>query len=280
MTLITTHPSNGGVSDDGLLRPPRDLPEDKRVRNWWYKPSSLRMANSSSNSRLSCSSEETLEVADNVSSLKVEFGRRDVSDDNPVVSAGTFIFIQMEEVFVFVKLGNWDSSAGINGLESLYPSLSQLEPSAPKLPGFFIQTNWLSVFPVKPLWNLFNTLAINQREFLALGEDPRVLMATSSSIIMDSTVISDLKPTLYSGNFVEEGLFSKTMYANRPGWDFTDVNDCRAYHAANHSFPGHCNSTWDGFLCWPLTRPGTEASQPCPANVKGILKESKKIINK
>lgn len=63
------------------------------------------------------------------------------------------------------------------------------------------------------------------------------------------------------------------MYADRPGWDFTDVNDCRAYHAANHSFPGHCNSTWDGFLCWPLTQPGTQASQPCPANVKGILKE-------
>lgn len=48
---------------------------------------------------------------------------------------------------------------------------------------------------------------------------------------------------------------------------------------SSYLLSGHCNSTWDGFLCWPLTQPGTQASQPCPANVKGILKESKRTSN-
>ena len=38
------------------------------------------------------------------------------------------------------------------------------------------------------------------------------------------------------------------------------------------SILGFCNSTWDGFLCWPFTPPGVEAKQLCPENVKGILR--------
>ena len=38
---------------------------------------------------------------------------------------------------------------------------------------------------------------------------------------------------------------------------------------------GYCNSTWDGFLCWPFTAPGSLAQQLCPENVKGILRGRK-----
>ena len=38
---------------------------------------------------------------------------------------------------------------------------------------------------------------------------------------------------------------------------------------------GFCNATWDGFLCWPLTPAGSTPRQPCPAAVKGILRDSK-----
>ena len=40
---------------------------------------------------------------------------------------------------------------------------------------------------------------------------------------------------------------------------------------------GHCNATWDGFLCWPMTAPGEVATQPCPANIKGIIRDSEEI---
>ena len=86
----------------------------------------------------------------------------------------------------------------------------------------------------------------------------------------------------------------------RAGWDFSGAQDCLNYHALNYTFPGStpflncvhvsrtrlsvffsfragfCNATWDNYLCWPLTAPGKYAEQPCPANVKGILRDSKR----
>lgn len=59
----------------------------------------------------------------------------------------------------------------------------------------------------------------------------------------------------------------------RNGWDFVGLSDCHGYHP-NHTFPGFCNATWDGFLCWPLTPAGATPRQPCPANVKGILRDN------
>jgi len=59
---------------------------------------------------------------------------------------------------------------------------------------------------------------------------------------------------------------------DKKGWEFADFAECLSWHDKNSTFPGYCNSTWDGFLCWPLTAPGSLAQQLCPENVKGILR--------